>query len=92
MIITKKALPRRTFLRGAGAARIIAGDGEAAAEGGALVFETGDVIPLPTVQGDGEAGEGAQGPFDIDPQPGIALRGAPEILFETCHEKGVQTL
>jgi len=77
------------FVRGSGPPKVMAGDGEAAAEGGGAVFEPGYIIALPAMEGDGEAGQGAQGTGDIHVQVGVALAGEGEGLFfsgwQACH-------
>ena len=52
------------------AARIVAGHGEAAVEGGA-VFEAGDVVALPAVKADRNLVEPVERRFDIDAEIGI---------------------
>lgn len=61
------------FFGGAGFAGVISGNGDAAAEGLGGVFEAGDVVALPAVEGDGDGGELAEGGFGIDAEGGVAF-------------------
>ena len=54
------------FLRCAGAAEVVAGNGQAAAELGRGVFEAADVVALPAVERNGNRGETLDGAIGID--------------------------
>ena len=54
------------FVRRAGLARMVAGDGKAAANGSGAVLETGNVIALPAMKRDGDCREGLQGRLHVD--------------------------
>jgi hypothetical protein len=72
----------------AGAARVVAGDCEAAAHCGAGVFKAAHVIALPAVDGDGDGGEFPDGGFDVDAVLGVALAGEAVGGFELFGGQG----
>ena len=65
-----------------GFAGIIAGDSEAAAEGGVSVFEAADVVPLPAMKRDWDARKLGESFADIDAKIGITFFGESEGAFE----------
>ena len=54
-------------------ARVVAGRLDAACQASRRVFETGDVVTLPAVHGDGQTVQLAQGLLDIHADGGVAL-------------------
>ncbi len=54
-------------------ARVVAGRPDAACQASRRVFETGDVVTLPAVHGDGQTVQLAQGLLDIHADGGVAL-------------------
>jgi hypothetical protein len=60
---------------------IVAGNRQAAAQFRAAALKAGDIVPLPAVQRDADAGEPVQGPGDIDTQLGEALFGLSENML-----------
>ena len=66
---------RAQFARRAGFAGIIAGDGEAAADRAAGVFEAADVIALPAVDGNGNAAQDLARLVGVDAEGGVTFFG-----------------
>ena len=54
------------FVRRAGLARMVPGDGETATNGSGAVLETGHVVSLPAMKRDGDCRQGFQGPLHVD--------------------------
>jgi len=70
------------FVWRSGFAGIIAGDSEAAAEGGVRLFEASDVVPLPAMKRDWDARKLGESFADIDAKIGITFFGESEGAFE----------
>ncbi len=66
---------RAEFVRAAGLAGVVAGGHQSAGEGGVRLLEAADVIALPAVQRQGDAGELLEDVFRIDAEVGIAFAG-----------------
>ena len=73
---------RPQFVGRAGLAGVIAGDGQAAAERLAGVLEAADVIALPAMDGNRDAGKLLEGFVGVHAQGGIAFFGEAIGLFD----------
>ena len=62
-------------------ARVVAGRPDTAGQASRRVFETGDVVTLPAVHGDGQTVQLAQGLLDIHADGGVALLSNFPCLF-----------
>ena len=69
------------FVGRARLARVVAGDGQAAADRLAGVLEPADVVALPAVQRDRNPGKPLERPVDVDAQGGVSLLRQREGLF-----------
>ena len=72
---------RPQFGGGAGFAGIIAGDGQPATEFRAGALEAADIVALPAVDGDGDAGQLFEGLVGIHAKRGVAFPGQTIGLF-----------
>jgi hypothetical protein len=70
------------FIGRAGLARVIAGDGQPAAGRGAGVFKAADVVALPAVNRDGDAGEGLECGVGVHTGLGVAFAGEAVGAFD----------
>ena len=73
---------RPQFVRCAGFAGIIAGDGQSAAERLAGVLEAADIIPLPAMDGNRDAAKLSEGFVGVHAQGGVAFFGEAISLFD----------
>jgi hypothetical protein len=66
-------------------AGIIAGDSKAPAEESLRLFEAANVVALPAVKGDGNAGELRNGLIDINANFGVSFFGEGERAFKVLY-------
>jgi hypothetical protein len=79
---------RAEFLRSAGFARIIAGDGETATQFAFTSFESPNIVPLPAVEGNRNSGQGPKGSVHVDIEVGVALFSQCESLRDSLVHRG----